>query len=95
MSPDDYGLGYHIEFLPEFKTGSNKSAGNGGTLGRQPGHHQRKFNDRGIYYMDGIGCRRHDNCFTCPFPPNCKFQSGYDGEDLKFIANPGNGIKVW
>lgn len=25
------------------------------------------LNDGEIYYATGLGCKHHDNCFTCPF----------------------------
>ncbi len=56
--------------------------------------HNLKLNDKGIDYYRGIGCSRHDNCFTCPFT-DCKFQSTSKIYDLKMLSNKGDGIKVW
>ncbi|MDD4876754.1 MAG: hypothetical protein PHQ86_06485 [Dehalococcoidales bacterium] len=53
-----------------------------------------KLNDKGINYIDGMGCHRHPNCFDCPFT-DCKFQNNSDIHDLLFLSNRGDGIKVW
>ena len=55
-------------------------------------HSLFKPNDMGIFYRDGMGCRQHENCFTCPFD-RCKFLGGTAKEDLPYMWNRGNGIK--
>ena len=56
-------------------------------------HYRPKFNNLGIGYAHGMGCSRHDNCFTCPYS-ECRF-SILDDKDRAYIHNPGDGIKVW
>lgn len=41
-----------------------------------PSVHYRKVYDEitGIHLAYGNGCRHHDDCFTCPYPPDgCKY----------------------
>jgi hypothetical protein len=45
----------------------SQSKGNGGER-HQPVGHQKYSNDLRIKFVGGNGCKRHDNCFTCPFP---------------------------
>jgi hypothetical protein len=87
-------MSYHIEYIPQPHDRSKHSKGNGGKNGRIDGHN-RNPNDVGMDYRDGMGCSRHDNCFTCPFD-DCQFQrkSGCYS-DLSYITNRGDGIKVW
>lgn len=91
--------GYHLEIIPSFirkppkRDRSLKGCGNE----KFKGHH-KKPNDLGITYPTGMGCHSHDNCFTCPYPPSCKFQnsdSTIGRLDVKFISNRGNGIDGW
>lgn len=51
------------------------------------------FNDLGIFFMRGMGCHRHTNCFTCT-EDDCKFKDN-DPDDARYKYNRGDGIKVW
>jgi len=41
----------------------------GGTVG-----HRRHTKNGEVKYLYGLGCKAHDNCFTCPFP-DCLLRS--------------------
>lgn len=84
-------MSYHIVYIPQVHDRSKQKKGYGGVDGRSAGHN-RYFNDKGVFYVDGMGCSRHHNCFTCPLP-DCIFQSV--SQDAYFFTNRGNGIKVW
>jgi len=89
-------MSYHIEYIPQAHDRSKHSRGNGDKKGRSAGHngHNGKCNDLGIFYQDGMGCARHDNCFTCTLP-DCKFLCAPRCPDWRYLTNRGNGIKVW
>lgn len=57
---------------------------------REP-YHRRKVNDLGIAYPSGMGCSKYPNCFECP-ARECTFAET-QMMDLKYLSNPGNGIK--
>ena len=57
---------------------------------REP-YHRHKVNDLGITYASGMGCSKWLNCFECP-ARECTFAET-QMMDLKFLSNPGNGIK--
>ncbi len=52
--------------------------------------HNKKYNDKGIYYVLGMGCSSCNNCFECIFPV-CHYNES-DPDDKKCLANPGDGI---
>jgi hypothetical protein len=63
--------------------------------GRSQGHN-RVFNDKGVFYVGGMGCHICDNCFECPLHEQGKdCQFNLNPKDLKYTSNRGNGIKVW
>jgi hypothetical protein len=31
-------------------------------------HIQKYYNSAGIYFQHGLGCSKHPDCFSCPFP---------------------------
>ena len=86
-------MSYHIEYIPQVHDRTKHLKGNGRKRGCIEGH-PFKPNDRGMSYPDGIGCSRHDNCFTCTLPV-CEFEGAFNKEDQIFMSNRGDGIKVW
>lgn len=75
-------MDYHIEhIIPDIKPRKIPSA-----------KQDRPSNDLGIFYQDGIGCSKFENCFVCPLN-ECEFNS-YPS-DIEFMSNRGDGIKVW
>ena len=83
---------FHYEFLPEIGVNNvSRPKGNGSQQGRSSGHN-RKFNTEGVYYMDGMGCHKYDNCFTCPYP-DCIFHGASRTGDRDFLQCRGDGIR--
>jgi len=40
--------------------------GNGSKAAGQVGHRRKTKNGK-VKYLHGLGCEKHDDCFTCPF----------------------------
>ena len=53
-----------------------------------------KRNDKGIFYLHGMGCPKYLNCFECE-AKKCTFNCSGAAQAHKWLSNPGNGIKVW
>ena len=83
---------FYIPIFPHSRPVSEPK-GNGSITGREAGRSDFKPNDKGVFYRLGMGCHRHDNCFTCTFT-DCKFGAS-QRQDAPFYANRGDGIKVW
>lgn len=86
-------MSYNTKHLPQVHNRTEHSKGNGNHGGRKAGT-TKHYNNVGMSYQQGMGCSRHDNCFTCPFS-DCKFGNGQKTGDTLFMANKGDGIKVW
>ena len=86
-------MSYNVKHTPDVHDRSKHSKGNGSVKGRITGHTFLP-NDNGISYASGMGCARHNNCFTCTLP-DCRFKSTPQVKDGGFISNRGDGIKVW
>ena len=87
-------VSYNRKYTPQVNDRSNQCKGNGEICGRVPGESPFKPNDHGISYKHGMGCSRHDNCFTCTLP-DCKFGGGTNINDRVFMANRGDGLTIW
>ena len=53
-----------------------------------------RFNDKGVFFACGMGCSRHDNCFTCKLH-DCEFLTeGKSKEDFVYLTCVGDGIRI-
>ncbi|KKK87194.1 hypothetical protein LCGC14_2755700 [marine sediment metagenome] len=56
--------------------------------------HNRRYNNLGIFYVDGMGCAVHNNCFECPLS-DCTFLNNKGTTDLQHLADKGDGVKPY
>lgn len=82
---------FHMEYIPPPHNKSRRARES--RVGRSNGYNW-KPNDLGVNYPTGIGCSRCENCFKCPCN-ECYFQGGGNTNDLHYLSNVGDGIKVW
>ena len=83
---------FHIEHVPIVHDRSNHSAGNGGKRGKSAGH-ERKYNNKGVFFAMGMGCHRHNNCFTCPFE-DCHFQVSKKNKSARFMNSQPHNMDI-
>lgn len=54
---------------------------------------QERYNDKGIFYRDGMGCREFDNCFKCPHDDCVAKNFGEASGNQSYMASKGDGIR--
>lgn len=56
--------------------------GNGEESGTRIGHNKPTKSYNGVLYLYGLGCKKWNNCFTCPYP-ECTWEYGSAPSDAE------------